>query len=184
MARWRSVVEGWLTQWALQNYALRAISTNKNSPYFHVLCATRQHKSTMNNRGDRPPHLQYTKSNQTTTQPSRQHTMQLLLPPPSAAAAAFILPALIATRTHQPRSTVVIVDNSWLSPIQRCHKQSSHRPTTSTRNAAAALPFVGCGCCLTSHIIKPMPGWYSNSSYKLQRSIINNNIMDHLNWPM
>ena len=113
-----------------------------------MLCAF----ASMNNRGDRPPHLQYTKSNQTTTQPSRQHTMQLLLPPPSAAAAAFIPPALIAARTHQPQSTgstAVIVDNSRLSPIQRCHKQSTHRPTTSTRNAAAALPFVGCGCCLT-----------------------------------
>jgi hypothetical protein len=56
----------------------------------------------MNHSSNRPPHLQYTKSNQTTTQPSRQHTMQPLL-------------------LHQ----------LWLPLLSSRHRSHSHEPLTT-----------------------------------------------------
>jgi hypothetical protein len=104
----------------------------------------------------RPPHLQhnYTKSNQTTTQPSLEAAHNAAAPPPGCGCC---LSPVSAHRSSHPSITIHCINS-------RQYKVDA----TSNRPTVRSLPFVGCGCCLT--LQNQCPG-YSTSSYKLQRTV-------------
>ncbi len=118
----------------------------------------------MTDRRNNNQNHQYTKSNQTTTQPSRQHTMQPLL----LQCCGCCLSPAGAHRSSHPSTTIHCIDSR-----QYKVDATSNRPTVRSYHKHTQ-------CChrsplrrlrLLPHITKPMPGWYSTSSYKLQRTV-------------